>query len=52
MSKCFFVVSNLAVTARIVVDYFREDFFLEGIFESKQVTKSASGSKNNLELTE
>ena len=52
MSKCFFVVSNLAVTARIVVDYFREDFFLEGIFESKQVTKSASGSKNNLELPE
>ena len=41
----FSVISNLAVTMHIVVDYSREDFFLKGIFESKQVTKSASGSK-------
>ena len=46
------VISSLAVTAHIVVDYSREDFFLEGIFESKQVTKSASESKNSIKLTE
>ena len=52
MSEHFFVISNLAVTTRIAVDYSKEDFSLEGIFESKQVTKSASGSKNNIKLTE
>ena len=52
MLERFSVISNLAVTTRIAVGYSREDFFLEGIFESKQVTKSASGSKNNIKLTE
>ena len=48
MLKRFSVISNLAVTTCIAVDYSREDFFLKGIFESKQVTKSASESKNNI----
>ena len=48
----FSVISNVAVITRIAVDYSREDFFLEGIFESKQVTKSANRSKNNIKLTE
>ena len=52
MSECFSVKSNLAVTTRIAVDYSREDLFPERIFESKQVTKSTSGSKNNIKLTE
>ena len=51
-SECFSVVSNLAVTTGIAVDYSREDFFLEGLFESKQVSESANGSKNNVQLTE
>ena len=42
------VTSNLAVTTCIMVDYSKEYFFFKGIFESKQVTKSASGSKNNI----
>ena len=52
MLERFSVISNLAGTTRIVVDYSRDNFFLEGIFESKQGTKSASGSKNNIKLTE
>ena len=51
MLKSFSVISKLSVTACIVVGYSREDFFLKGIFESKQVTKSVSGSKNNIKLT-
>ena len=52
MLEGFFVIRNFAVTTRLAVDYSREDFFLERIFESKQVIKSASGSKNNIKLTE
>ena len=47
----FSVISNLAFTTHVAVDYSGEDFFLEGIFESKQVTKSTGASKNNLKLT-
>ena len=52
MSKRFSVTTNLAVTTPIVVDYSKEDFFLKGIFEPKQVIKSASASKNNIKLKE
>ena len=52
MLESFSKISNLAVTTSVTLDYSREDFFLEGIFESKQVTKSATGSKNNIKLTE
>ena len=52
VSEGFSVISNLAVTTRIAVEYSTEDFFLKGITESKQVTKSESGSKNNIKLTE
>ena len=52
MSKPFSVISKLAVTTLIAVGYSREDLFLEGISESKQVTKSANGCKNNNKLTE
>ena len=31
-----------------MVGYSRQDLFLEGIFEFKQVIKSASGSTNNI----
>ena len=51
MLESFYVISNLVVITRIAVDYSREDFFLKGISESKQVTKSAKGSKNNIKLT-
>ena len=50
MWESFPIISNLAVTTRIAVDYSIEDLFLKGIFESKQVTKSASGSKNIIKL--
>ena len=52
MSERFTVISNLAVTTRIAVDYSGEDFFLEEVFESKHVVKSASTSKNNIKFTE
>ena len=52
MSERFSVISNLAVTTSIAGDYSREDFFLKEIFESKQVTKPASESKNNIKFTE
>ena len=42
MLERFSKISSLANTTRITVDYPREGFFLEGIFEYKQVTKSAS----------
>ena len=32
------------------LDYSRQDLFLKGIYEFKQVTKSVSGSKNNIKL--
>ena len=52
MLERFPIISSLAVTTGIAVDCSRENFFLEEIFESKQATKSASGSKNNIKLTE
>ena len=51
MSESFLVISNLAVTTRIAVDYFRYDFFLKRIFQFEQVTKPASGSENNIKGT-
>ena len=50
MSESFSIISNLTVTTHIAVDYSREEFFLKGISESKQVTKSASGFKINFKL--
>ena len=50
MMEVFSVISNLAVTTPIAVEYSGVDFFLEWIFESKQVTKSQGGPKNNLNL--
>ena len=47
MSESFTVMNKLAFTTRIAVDYSRENFSFKEIFESKQVTKSASGSKNS-----
>ena len=47
MSESFTVMNKLAFTTRIAVDYSRENFSFKGILESKQVTKSASGSKNS-----
>ena len=47
--KCFSVICYLAVTTRKAVGYSGEIFF-QGNFASKQVTKSASGSKNNITL--
>ena len=52
MSERFTVISNLAFSTRIAADYSRKDFLLKGIFESKQVTKSAGGSKNNIKFTQ
>ena len=40
-------MNKLAFTTRIAVDYSRENFSFKGILEFKQVTKSASGSKNS-----
>ena len=51
MRKWFSVISNLAIRTWIAVDYSRVDFFLTGIFQFKELTKSASGSKNNIKLT-
>ena len=48
MTESFTVKSNLAVAARSDIDYYREDFFLNGISESKQLTKSAGWSQNNI----
>ena len=48
MLESFYVISNLVVTTRVAVDYSREDFFLKGIFKSKQIAKSASKSKSIL----
>ena len=50
MSEGFSVIRNLAVTTRIAVEYSTEDFFLKGITESKQVTKSESDLKTTLSL--
>ena len=47
MSESFTVMNKLAFTTRIAVDYSRENFSFKGILEFKQVTKSASGSKNS-----
>ena len=44
MTERFSVKSNLAVAARSDIDYYREDFFLNGISESKQLNKSAGWS--------
>ena len=52
MSESFSATSNLALTTRITVDHSREVFFFKGIFESKQVTKSASAYENNIKFTE
>ena len=41
MLEHFSLIINLAVTTCIAVDLSRENVFLEGIFESKQVTKPA-----------
>ena len=49
--ESFSKICNLSVTTCVAVDYSREGFFLKGIFEYKQVTKSASGSRNNIKLT-
>ena len=51
MLENFSVINNLTVNTNIAVGYSNEGFFLKEIFESKQVTKSASGSKNNIKLT-
>ena len=51
MLESFSVISNLTVNTNVAVDYSNEDIFLKEIFESKQVTKSVSGSKNNINLT-
>ena len=48
MTERFSVIFNPEVTARLAVDYSREDFFLKGIFKSKQIAKSASKSKSIL----
>ena len=50
MSESFSVISNLAVNTHIAVDYSGENFFLKGIFESKEVTQSTSGSHHNIKL--
>ena len=50
MSKPFSVISKLAVTTRIAVDYSREDFFLEGIFESKKLPSLQMDVKTTLSL--
>ena len=47
----FSTISNLSVTTSVAVDYFRWDFCLKGIYESKHVIKSASGFENNMKLT-
>ena len=51
MLENFSVINNLTVNTSIAVGYSNEGSFLKEIFESKQVTKFASGSKNNIKLT-
>ena len=52
MSGSFSLISNLTVTTHIFVSRLLDTgFFLGVIFESKQVPKSASGSKHNNKLT-
>ena len=48
MSESFSVISNVAVTA--YSDRLFQRRFFKGIFESKQVTKSESWSRNNTTL--
>ena len=48
----FTLISPLAVTTLIAIDYSRDDCFLKAIFEPKQVTDSGSETKTSIKLTE
>ena len=48
VSEGFPIISNLAVTTRITINYSRADFFLKWILKSKQCVKSTLRSKTNL----
>ena len=48
MSESFSVISNIAITA--YSGRLFQSIFFKWIFESKQVTKSASWSRNNITL--
>ena len=50
LTESFFVISSRVIITCIAKEYSREYFFLEGIL-SKQVTKSAGESWNNMKLT-
>ena len=50
LTESFFIVSSRVIITCIAKEYSREYFFLEGIL-SKQVTKSAGESWNNIKLT-
>ena len=50
LTESFFVINGRVVITCIAKNYSREYFFLEGIL-SKQVTKSAGESWNNIKLT-
>ena len=51
MAEGFPIVSNLAVTTRITINYSRAIFFLKRIFKSKQCVKSKLRSKNYFQFT-
>ena len=48
--ESFPIISNLAVTTRITINYSRVEFFLKWIFKSKQCVKSSLRSKNSLSI--
>ena len=50
VAEDFSVISNLTVTTRITTNYSRENFFLKGIFKSKQCVKFTLRSKNYFSL--
>ena len=51
VSEGFHIISNLAVTTRITINYFRADFFLKWILKLKQCVKSPLRSKNYFQFT-
>ena len=51
VAEGFPIKSNLAVTTRITINYFRAGFFLKWILESKQCVKSTLRSKIHFQFT-
>ena len=51
MAEGFPIISNPAVTTRLMINYYRADFFLKWILKSKQCVRSTLRSKNYFQVT-